>query len=204
MNECQDRAASCAWLSAAVHAEAMRSLPTVDQVMGKDMLAVTDDMPKDAALRVLVQHHLLSVPVVRGSTPVGVVSVCDLADTGAASCDGDGYPLYYRYEDDVPRSWLERRLAARPGQVRDVMHPFVLSIEASANLVQAAHRMLSENVRRLLVRDGTELVGVVTSADLLGGLARWFSPEVTLTAHVVAGMGPGGHERPAAPGPENQ
>lgn len=202
MNEHHDRSTFSAWLSAAVQAEAIRSLPTVDQVMGRDVLAVTDDMPGDTALRLLVQHHLLSAPVVRGSTPVGVVSVCDLADTGAGARDDHGYPLYYRYEDNVPRAWLERRLTARPGQVRDAMHPFVLSIEVSANLVQAAHRMLSENVRRLLVRDGTRLVGVVTSADLLGGLARWFAPEVALSAH-VAGLGPGGEARAAA-GPENQ
>jgi CBS domain-containing protein len=171
--------------------------------MGKDVLSVADEMPGDAALRLLVQHRALAAPVVHGSKPVGVVSVCDLADTGAAACDDDGYPIYYRYEDNVPRSWLERRLAACPGQVRDAMHPFVLSIEASANLVQAAHRMLSENVRRLLVRDGTELVGVVTSADLLGGLARWFAPEVTLSAPAGVILVPGSDERSVA-GPEDQ
>lgn len=197
MTERQDRSVFAARLSA----EAIRSLPIVDQVMRRDVLTVTEDMPRDATLRLLVQRHLLSVPVVRGSTPVGVVSVCDLADTGAAGWD-DGYPLYYRHEDHVPRAWLERGLAAQPGQVRDVMHPFVLSIEASANLVQAAHRMLSENVRRLLVRDGTHLVGVVTGADLLGGLARWFAPEVTLGAHAPGGIGPGSEERAMA-GPEN-
>ncbi len=191
MNERQDRSNFAAWLSA----EAIRSLPTVDEVMIRDVLALTEDMPRDMALRLLAQHDVLSVPVVRGSTPVGVVSVGDLAETGAATCCDDGYPLYYRYEDHVPRAWLERGLVARPGQVHDVMHPFVLSIEASANLVQAAHRMLSENVRRLLVRDGTDLVGVVTGSDLLGGLARWFAPDVTRGAYAPGGLVAGGEER---------
>ena len=203
MNKSRDSVFPSAWLSAAVHAEAIRSLPTVDEVMGQAVLAVADDMPRDAALRLLAERRVLAVPVVHGSKPVGVVSAYDLAGTGAAACDDDGYPIYYRYEDNAPRAWLERRLTARPGQVGDAMHPFVLSIEASANLVQAAHRMLSENVRRLLVRDGTELVGVVTSADLLGGLARWFAPEVTVSAHAVAALAPGGDERAVA-GPEGQ
>lgn len=199
MTEHQHRIRSSPWLSAAVHAEAMRSLPVVAEVMSKHALAVTEDMPGDVALQLLQQRSLPGAPVVRGATPVGVVSVFDLADTGAASCDDQGYPLYYRHEDIVPGPWVERVPAARPVQVGDVMHPFVLSIEASANLVQAAHRMLSENVRRLLVRDGTDLAGVVTAAELLGGIARWFSPEVALGAR-AAGMGPGlGERAPAGP-----
>jgi len=39
----------------------------------------------------------------------------------------------------------------------------------SASLVEAANRMVSEQVHRLLVMDGTRLVGIVSSTDLLRG-----------------------------------
>jgi CBS domain-containing protein len=202
MTERVDRSSPFVWLSAEVHAEAIRSLPTVNDVMARDVLTVTEPMSNEAALRLLRQHHAVAVPVVRGAMPVGVVSLCDLAEAGAATRYDDGYPLYYRCENAAPTSWLAPDATAHAGDVGDVMHPFVLSIEASANLVQAANRMLSENVRRLLVRKGTDLVGEVTSTDLLGGLARWFAPEVALVTPVIGGTG-GGEERIMA-GPEQE
>ena len=55
------------------------------------------------------------------------------------------------------------------GQVIGAMSPFVLSIEPTETIVEAASRMIAENVHRLLVIDKGKLVGIVTSIDLLRG-----------------------------------
>lgn len=188
MNEHDERTRESLWPAAhARGTEAARSLPAVDAIMSTDVLTVNEDMPRDMALRLLVERCVSGVPVVRGLVPVGVVSVRDLVEPEGARDQDNEYPLYYRLDGIVAPACPADGVAVE-GRVGDVMHPFVLSIEASANLVQAANRMLSEGVNRLLVRDGTDLVGVVTSTDLLGGFALWCAAE----------MGLGGDARPAA------
>lgn len=189
---------SSSWLSAEVHAEAMRSLPSVGAVMDQHVLAVNEQASLDTAWHLMIQHRAAAVPVVRGRMPVGVICLGDLVEQGSASDDG-GYPLYYRLDSDLPAEPAPESRAIRAGQVFEVMHPFVLSIEASANLVQAAHRMMGEHVQRLLVCEGGDLTGVVTRADLLRGFARWFAPEVALGPAARPGVpGSSGGERAAA------
>jgi CBS domain-containing protein len=179
MSEREHKIVLPGWLSAEVHAEAVRSLPSVGAVMNRQALAVSDQASLDTAWHLMIQHRVSSMPVVRGRVPVGVIDAGDLVFPGPGDGDG-GYPHFYRRDDDVPAAPGPDERAPRPGQVFEVMHPYVLSIEASANLVQAAHRMLGEHVHRLLVCDGMDLVGVVTRTDLLRGFARWFAPEVAL------------------------
>jgi CBS domain-containing membrane protein len=204
MNQREHTISLSSWLSAEVHAEAMRSLPSVDAVMHRHVLAVSDQMSLDTAWHLMAQHRVAVVPVVQGRVPVGVVGMCDLVDPGAARGDDGGYPLYYCIDDDRLAAPVVLPHRIRPGQVFEVMHPFVLSIETSANLVQAAHRMLGEHVHRLLVREGTDLVGVVTRANLLRGFARWFMPEVALgpAAKPAAAASSGGERIAAVPGAE--
>lgn len=197
MNECDERTRESLWSPASVReTEAAYSLPAVDEIMCTDILTVDEDMPGDVALRLLVERCVSGVPVVRGLVPVGVVSVRDLVEPEGAGDQDNEYPLYYRLDGVMTPSCAADESAIE-GRVADVMHPFVLSIEASANLVQAANRMLSEGVNRLLVRDGTDLVGVVTSTDLLGGFARWCAPEVGLGGHARVEADTAGDE-PAA------
>lgn len=196
MNERDHTFSLSRWLSAEVHAEAIRSLPCVGAVMQPHVPAVSDQASLDTAWHLMVQHRVTAVPVVRERVPVGVVGVCDLVDPDAGCGDDGGYPRYYRLDDDLLAAPAAPPHDIRAGQVFEVMHPFVLSIERSANLVQAAHRMLAERVQRLLVCDGTDLVGVVTHADLLRGFARWFAPEVALGPAAKPGApGRGGGER---------
>jgi DNA-binding response OmpR family regulator len=51
-------------------------------------------------------------------------------------------------------------------KVKDIMSPAPLSISANANLMEAAHSMIKNSVRRLTVTRGGEVVGVVRELDL--------------------------------------
>jgi CBS domain-containing protein len=148
-------------------------LPRVRDLMTAEVVAVAPDTSLDTAARLMVSRRLSGMPVVKGSTPIGVVTLADLVDPDAPHSDAQGFPIYYRFVggDPVLGGDLD---SVGTGCVADVMSPFVLSIEASAQISEAASRMLAESVHRLLVREGTELVGIITMTDLLRGFATLF------------------------------
>ena len=65
---------------------------------------------------------------------------------------------------------IVREIAART--VRDLMNDAPPTIDANANLMEAANRMLSLGARRLLVKSGEEIIGVVREQDLFFEMAN--------------------------------
>ena len=57
-------------------------------------------------------------------------------------------------------------------QIKDVMSPAPLTVEANANLMEAAYIMVANNERRLAVLDSGEVVGVVREQDLFFEIDR--------------------------------
>ena len=68
---------------------------------------------------------------------------------------------------------MTRDLAAKT--VREIMFPAVPVIDASANLMEAASRLLDLNLRRLLVTRGGKIVGVIREQDLFFEMANILS-----------------------------
>ncbi len=149
------------------------SMTHVADVMTTDIFAVGPDTGLDTAARLMVTRRITGLPVVQNATPIGVVTLSDLVDPDKAHSDADGYPIFYHF-DESGRHEVGDDVRVGEGRVSDVMSPFVLSVAASATLVAAAKRMLAENVHRLMVRNGAELVGIVTVTDLLRGFTRQY------------------------------
>jgi len=57
-------------------------------------------------------------------------------------------------------------------KLKEIMSPAPLSIDAEANLMEAAHRMVENRSRRLIVLHSTEAVGVVREQDLFFEMER--------------------------------
>jgi CBS domain-containing protein len=75
------------------------------------------------------------------------------------------------------RSSERSRLGARGKKIRDVMIDKVVTIAASATLMEAAQRMGDSNVGVLPVVDGERVSGLITDRDLvIRGLARHANP----------------------------
>ncbi len=144
----------------------------VADIMTRDVFAVAPDTSLETTRRLLTSRHITGAPVVTISgRVVGVVTLADLVDPDAVISDDEGYPLFYRVKDGQTHE-IGDTVRVNNGKVEDVMSPFVLSIESSASVPEAAQRLISEEVHRLLVMDGNQLVGIVTATDLLRGLAR--------------------------------
>jgi len=139
--------------------------------MTKNVLAVSPETSLETAARLFTARGISGAPVVREGKPIGVVTLADLVDPSRSHSDRYGYPLFYAMSPG-PSLSVDDAIPEGNGQVADVMSPFVLSIEASARIGQAASMMVDKRVHRLLILERGELVGIITTLDLLRELVR--------------------------------
>lgn len=139
----------------------------VMEFMSRDVFAVGPETSLDTAARMLGQRRISGAPVIDNGHVVGVISASDLVDPDTDVSGVPGYPLYYRVIDGLAEE-IGDHVHVRPGRVKEIMTPTVVSIAADATILEAASRMLQLGVHRLLVLQGdNELAGVITTVDLL-------------------------------------
>lgn len=115
----------------------------VKHIMSARVVSVSAGETADEAIRLLVQHHLDTLPVVDEAGNV----------VGAVTSDG--------LLDLVFNCWpAENRVA-------NYMTPGCPSVEIEDDWLRAADLLRSENLRTVPVTDGGRLVGTVSSHDLL-------------------------------------
>ncbi len=83
-------------------------------------------------------------------------------------------------------SWISNALARdyikTHGRIAaDVMTPTVISVAPTASIAEIAKILQRHRIKRVLVIDGGNLVGIVTRSDLLRALA---AAEVAKPAHI--------------------
>lgn len=126
---------------------------TVGDLMTPDPIRVRADAPLAKAAHLLDQHHVHGLPVVDDSGAlVGVVSQTDM--------------LRARTTEHLWAAW-------RGLQVRHLMSSPALTVPADASLAEAATRMETYQVHRLVVvgPEGASPIGIVSTTDLVRALA---------------------------------
>ena len=144
----------------------------VAELMTTEVFAFSPDTSLETAARLLATRGISGAPVVSAEgRPLGVVAMTDLVDPDRKHSTREGYPLFYLVG---PTSTKEfgKTIEVGEGCVADVMSPFVLSIDSSAPVTEAACRLVDEGVHRLLVMDDQKLVGILSSLDVLRGMVR--------------------------------
>jgi CBS domain-containing protein len=122
---------------------------TVGDLMTPDPIRVEATAPLAEAARLLDRHHVHGLPVVDGAGAlVGVVSQSDM--------------LRARATEYLWSSW-------RGLQVRHLMSSPALTVSSDASLAEAAARMESYQVHRLVVVGPDEMspIGIVSTTDLV-------------------------------------
>ena len=150
----------------------MNQARRVKDVMNPDIMTVADDMTTDELARYLTEHEISGAPVVDGQGHlIGVVSMTDIGRQMAEPSEfpSSGRSEFYRdTADDVSLEDLAQRFVEeRAVAVRDVMTPVVHHVPASASVAEAARIMVEHHIHRLVVTQGREPVGIITSMDLL-------------------------------------
>ncbi len=146
----------------------MRAIVARD-LMTPEVLAVDADMTIAEAADFLLENEISGAVVKDGNGKlVGVVSLKDVAAAATeASGEGDFYATGFDEEiGEDELTWIEE--ASSDKLVADVMSPTIYTVSDDARVPEIATKMLRAHVHRLLVTADDEVVGIISSSDLLG------------------------------------
>lgn len=133
-------------------------------VMSKGVMSLTADATVLDAVKLLVNTRVSAMPVVdEQGTMVGIVSEADLVPFAG---------LAHEFHDETAARAASEALNQR--RVSDVMKKDVVTIDEDAPLVEVVDTITKHKIKRIPVRSGKSIVGIVSRVDLLRALAsRW-------------------------------
>ena len=145
-------------------------------VMQKNVKTVLPDLPMADLERRFVDEDVSGFPVVDSDGAVrGVVSASDIlkhvceergeVEMSTAFYDEDAHMEFSSVSDD----WISSEVGKRADhlQVSDLMNADVISVPSETSLHDVATLMARKKIRRVLVIDDRQLVGIVTSTDIV-------------------------------------
>ena len=139
----------------------------VKDVMTRDVISVEPSLPLRDAAALLVAHRISGMPVVTDGAVVGVISKRDVLFKEQRPLEVDGWRA--RLIDPL----IARKSSKRDARlVSEAMTAPAVTIGPGTRLAIAARRMLEEGVSRLPVVANAELVGMLTSSDLVRAFVR--------------------------------
>ena len=128
----------------------------VRELMQGDVITVNLDMSINDAVVTLTDAHISALPVVdSGGRMVGVVSSTDILTSEAEANDA-----------------VEREALFEQMMVRDIMTQRPLTVSPDAEVREAAQQMLYADVHRLFVTSGDQVVGVISTTDIVRAVAN--------------------------------
>jgi CBS domain-containing protein len=127
----------------------------VAELMRNEVKSVLESQAVGDALTILVDNHISGLPVVNShGSLIGVVTAADVLEALAECADG-----------------VARETLLNETLVSDLMTPRPQTITPDATVKDAAQQMLYLEVHRLFVEQNGKLVGVISTTDLVRGLA---------------------------------
>ena len=142
-------------------------------VMQTHVITVDPELPLLDAHRLLVEEEIGGAPVVdETGRLVGVISSSDLLRAEEEEREGTNRaPSYFTelLEFSTPHPIGSDDLQDRLGQlvVSDAMTPGGVSVEPHTTIQDVASLMRRHRIHRVLVLEGEQLVGLISSFDLL-------------------------------------
>jgi predicted transcriptional regulator len=152
----------------------MSNRGSVKDLMNPDIMTVADEMTTDELARYLIEREISGAPVVDSQGHlIGVVSMTDIGRNMAEPSDfvPSRGSNFYRDDpvdlEDLGQRFVEERAVT----VRDVMTPVIHQVPVTASVAEVARIMVEQHIHRLVVTQGKEPVGIITSMDLLKMIA---------------------------------
>lgn len=128
----------------------------VAELMQRNVKSIRGEASVAEAILTLADGHISGVPVVDASGKmVGVLSSSDLLAAEAETEDASS-----------------RQALLENTEVKEIMTRRPYTVPPTAEVREAAQQMLYGEVHRLFVTDGDEVVGVISSTDIVRAVAR--------------------------------
>jgi len=129
---------------------------TARDVMTMEVITVTPGTPLAEFARLCAEDNISGCPVTRvDGALVGIVSKTDLIQRMLSEHPGHGATESFPVWDQDLR------------QVGDIMTESVLTVSPETPAAEIAERMARDRVHRVVVMEKEQVVGIVTSIDLL-------------------------------------
>jgi CBS domain-containing protein len=152
-------------------------------VMTRDIVSIAGTATVRELVALLQEHEISGAPVVDGKgRVVGVVTLNDIAplagDRQAVAPERADPDFYvHGWEDKLNPDELRQLHVEDEGlTVGDIMTPRVYTVAADAPIAEVARTMVEGHVHRMLVADGGQLVGLVSTFDILRSVASHAPP----------------------------
>ncbi len=172
--------------------ESVNGEPTLASIMTRDVVVIDAATALRDAMQMFADEQITGAPVVQGGAVVGVVSTTDFlafrveTDDGVSTFEDEeaGYPeeenpFFLDAWGDTGPDLIEPSAVDAPEldrfgshTVSDIMSPRVYSLPSTAPVREAAQRLLELQIHRILVIDDEELVGLVTTTDIVRAVAE--------------------------------
>ena len=155
----------------------MSKTRNVKDLMNPDVMTVADEMTTDELARYFIEREISGAPVVDSQGHlIGVVSMTDIGRNMAEASELESSRSSSFYRDIAADFTLEDRgerySEERAITVRDVMTPMIYQVPVTASVAEAARIMVERHIHRLVVTQGKEPVGIITSMDVLKMVAE--------------------------------
>jgi CBS domain-containing protein len=151
----------------------------VKEDMTKSVLTVSPETTVKDAAAILAEKGISGLPVVDGGRVVGIFSEGDVLRSLKTTKKDLRliYPsvssLGIAFQEEVTqREILEAYEEIGMMPVREVMSKTVVTVSPEITVNEAVVKMVQKGINRLPVVDKNALVGIITRADVIRGLAR--------------------------------
>ena len=152
---------------------------TIRELMSRTVVTITPEKTLYAAASVMGEKHIGSLVVILYDTPVGIITERDLLDTVSSGVD-------------LEKDWIGGGESIRDQKVGSVMSYPISKICVLSPLKDAAKLMIEKRIRRLMVCDLGNVVGIITASDMIGSLPRvdetmkaWFEVDYFMTKKII-------------------
>jgi len=150
------------------------------EIMTPSVKAVPQGWTMQQLARFLTEHEITGSPVCDDDENIiGIVTLKDIAEFHWNSVSPDNEQRLSeeeRQEMRRLRHFLFEGLAQMPVEVRDIMTPMVMAVDESASVQDVAYTMMNEHLHRIFVKRGQEIIGIITTYDMLKVIA---DPDLT-------------------------
>jgi len=122
----------------------MERFPSVVADIANELITISGESSIKEAAQVMLEHGIGSIVVTQDGKPVGIVTKSDLLSRVIVECRDP-----------------------RDCKVRVIMSAPLISVEKDTPILEAMRVMKNRKVRRLLVSDSGDLVGIVSETDMV-------------------------------------